>query len=152
MMIRVDLSGVAPFLNEQAHRDGGALNKAHDLLLGGGGKGAEFTGWLRLPETYDSDELNRIKKAASKIRADSQALVVIGIGGSYLGARGAIELLQSPGHNRPQETPAVYFAGNNMSGESLSGIIDRVQDRDFSINVVSKSGTTMEPARGIPHL
>lgn len=105
------------------------------------GAGNDFLGWLDLPEAYDREEYARIKKAAGKIRETSDALVVIGIGGSYLGARAAIEFLKNRG-----DGPEIYFAGNSLSPDALSDVIDAVKDRDFSVNVISKSGTTTEPA------
>ena len=114
------------------------------------GAGNDFLGWVDLPETYDKDEFARIKKAAEKIKNDSEVLVVIGIGGSYLGAKAAIEFLSHSFYNNlpkdKRKTPEIYFAGTNMSGVYLQHLIDVVGDRDFSVNVISKSGTTTEPA------
>lgn len=111
------------------------------------GLGNDFLGWLHLPTHADLSELERIKAAAARIRQDSRALVVIGIGGSYLGARSAIELLRSPFYNGlPKETPDIYFVGCNISGNYLNEVIAMIGDRDFSVNVISKSGTTTEPA------
>ncbi len=113
----------------------------------GSGPGSDYLGWVHLPSGHDREELKRIKAAAQRIKADSQALVVIGIGGSYLGARSAIELLRSPFYNSlPKDTPDIYFAGCNLSGGYLSEIIALCKDKDFSVNVISKSGTTTEPA------
>jgi glucose-6-phosphate isomerase len=123
------------------------LNAAHRALEEGSGAGAEYTGWLRLPETCDREELRRIKEAAGRIRSDSEALVVIGIGGSYLGARGAIELLRSPQYNLlRKETPQIFFAGNTLSAAATAELLELLEGRDFSVNVISKSGTTTEPA------
>lgn len=119
-------------------------------LLGREGAGNDFLGWIDLPVDYDKEEFARIKKAAEKIQGDSEVLVVIGIGGSYLGARAAIEFL---GHNfynmvskEIRKTPEIYFAGNSISSTYLKHLIDVIGDRDFSVNIISKSGTTTEPA------
>lgn len=119
-------------------------------LLGREGAGNDFLGWIDLPVDYDKEEFARIKKAAEKIQGDSEVLVVIGIGGSYLGARAAIEFL---GHNfynmvskEIRKTPEIYFAGNSISSTYLKNLIDVIGDRDFSVNIISKSGTTTEPA------
>lgn len=123
------------------------LKKAHEKLQTGTGLGGEFTGWVHLPQAYDREEFARIQAAAKKIQSDSQALVVIGIGGSYLGARGVIDCLCSPNYNlKKKETPNVYFVGNGLSGDALSEVLDLVRDVDFSVNIISKSGTTTEPA------
>lgn len=126
------------------------VTDAHHTLHHKDGAGHEFLGWLDLPENYDKDEFQRIKVAAEKIKKDSKILVVIGIGGSYLGARAVIEALtHSFNNNLPYEkrkTPAIYFAGNNISSTYLAHLIEIVKDEDFSINVISKSGTTTEPA------
>ncbi|HPW00642.1 MAG TPA: glucose-6-phosphate isomerase, partial [Oscillospiraceae bacterium] len=116
-------------------------------LMGGRGAGAEFTGFLGLPETYDRDEFLRVKKAAQTIREQSDVLIVIGIGGSYLGASAAIELLTSPFYNLlKKEGPEIYFAGTNLSPDSLNEILSLCEGKDVSVNVISKSGTTTEPA------
>ncbi|WP_295588442.1 glucose-6-phosphate isomerase [uncultured Oscillibacter sp.] len=123
------------------------LKRAHDMLQTGNGLGGEFTGWVHLPRDYDKAEFARIKTAADKICHDSKALVVIGIGGSYLGARGVIDCLCSPNYNlKKKDTPNIYFAGNGLSADALQEILDLVEDQDFSVNVISKSGTTTEPA------
>ena len=123
------------------------LKKAHEKLQTGTGLGGEFTGWVHLPQAYDREEFARIQAAAKKIQSDSQALVVIGIGGSYLGARGVIDCLCSPNYNlKKKETPNVYFVGNGLSGDALSEVLDLVRDVDFSVNIISKSGTTTETA------
>ena len=117
------------------------------MLKDGSGAGSDFIGWVDLPVSYDKDEFARIQKAAKKIQSDSKALVVIGIGGSYLGARAVIELLKSPNYNMLQKsTPDIYFAGNGISSDALTEIIAMIGERDFSVNVISKSGTTTEPA------
>ena len=123
---------------------------ANEVLTSKSGAGNDFLGWVDLPETYDKDEFARIKKAAEKIKNDSEVLVVIGIGGSYLGAKAAIEFLSHSFYNNlpkdKRKTPEIYFAGTNMSGVYLQHLIEVVGDRDFSVNVISKSGTTTEPA------
>ena len=119
-------------------------------LREGLGAGADFTGWINLPRDYDKEEFARIKEAAKKIQEDSEVLVVIGIGGSYLGARAAIDFLNHAFYNylpaEQRKTPQVLFAGNSISSTYLQGLIDLIGDRDFSVNVISKSGTTTEPA------
>lgn len=123
---------------------------AQAQLLSREGAGNDFLGWIDLPVDYDKDEFARIKKAAKKIQSESEVLVVIGIGGSYLGARAAIEFLRHGFYNNiPQnvrQTPEIYYAGNSISAAYLKGLIDVIGDRDFSVNVISKSGTTTEPA------
>ncbi len=121
--------------------------KAHELLRSGTGKGSDFLGWLTLPEDYDKVEFETIKCAADKIKKQSQVLIVIGIGGSYLGARAVIELIKSEKYNSlRKDTPDIFFAGNTISSSSLSELIEICKDKDFSVNVISKSGTTTEPA------
>ncbi|MBQ3626585.1 MAG: glucose-6-phosphate isomerase, partial [Synergistaceae bacterium] len=114
------------------------------------GEGNDFQGWIDLPINYDKDEFARIKKAAAKIQADSDVLLVIGIGGSYLGARAAIEFLRHGFYNEmtkeSRKTPQIYYVGNSMSGTYIEDVIDLLGDKDFSINVISKSGTTTESA------
>lgn len=123
------------------------VNEAHELLHTGKGAGAEFTGWLDLPENYDKDEFARIKEAAKKIQKNSQVLIVIGIGGSYLGARAAIEFCKSQNYNLlAKDTPQILFSGNSISSTSLNEIKALVEGKDFAVNVISKSGTTTEPA------
>ena len=123
------------------------LTDAHEKLQSGTGVGGEYTGWVRLPADYDREEFDRILATAEKIRSDSDALVVIGIGGSYLGARGVIEGLRSPNYNlKKKSTPNVYFIGNGLSADALQETLELVEDVDFSVNVISKSGTSTEPA------
>ncbi len=123
------------------------MKAAHHTLVNGTGDGNDFLGWLTLPRDYDKEEFARIKAAAKKIQNTSEVLLVIGIGGSYLGARAAIELLKSPYYNQlPKNTPEIYFVGNNISGDYLTEIVSLIGTRDFSVNVISKSGTTTEPA------
>ncbi len=124
-----------------------AVKAAHELLTNKSGAGNDFLGWVDLPVNYDKEEFARIKKAAEKIKSDSDILIVIGIGGSYLGARAAIEALRSSLYNSlAKDTPKIFFVGNSISPSYLNDIIDIVRDKDFSVNVISKSGTTTEPA------
>ena len=125
----------------------GELAQAHTWLQEASGRGNDYVGWVNLPRDYDKEEFARIQAAAKKIQSDSKALVVIGIGGSYLGARGVIEFLCSPNYNlKKKNTPNVYFAGNGLSSDALHEIVELLGDEDFSVNVISKSGTTTEPA------
>ena len=120
---------------------------AYDLVKSGKGEGSDFLGWLTLPENYDKEEFSRIKNAAERIKKNSDILVVIGIGGSYLGARAAIEFVKSPIYNNlKKDTPDIYFAGNNISTTALTELISICEGKDVSVNVISKSGTTTEPA------
>lgn len=126
------------------------IHDSKKVLLDGTGEGNDFLGWVNLPVNYDKEEFERIQKAAKKIQSDSEVLVVIGIGGSYLGARAAIEALRHSFYNvvdkNVRKTPEIYFAGNSISSTYIQHLIDVIGDRDFSINVISKSGTTTEPA------
>jgi len=147
-MIHLDLSNVSPFLpgGWRTGQERG-LKTAHEYLMNGSGAGNDYIGWVRLPADYDKEEFARIQKAAAKIRSDSKALVVIGIGGSYLGARAVIETLTSNNYNLTRkDNPAIYFAGNGLSADAIQETIELVKDLDFSVNVISKSGTTTEPA------
>ena len=123
---------------------------AKNILVEKSGAGNDFLGWIDLPVNYDKEECARIQKAADKIKNDSDVLVVIGIGGSYLGARAAIEFLRHSFYNNlPKEvrkTPEIYYCGNSISSTYLQHLIDVIGDRDFSVNIISKSGTTTEPA------
>ena len=144
-MVTVNFEGAASFYPHTPDR--AAAQAAYDTLVGRSGAGNDFTGWLDLPVNYDKGEFARIQKAAQKIQSDSKALVVIGIGGSYLGARAVVELLKSPNYNAlPKSTPDIYFAGNGISSDAVTEIFTMIGDRDFSVNVISKSGTTTEPA------
>ena len=141
-MVKVDLSGAAQFFTS-AGPDYALAGLAHEKLLNKTGLGSEFTGWMELPQRIKDTELESIIAAAEKIRSRSKALVVVGIGGSYLGARGAIELLKPlPGKDDPQ----IFFVGNMLSADTLCDTLDRLGDVDFDVNVISKSGTTLEPA------
>ena len=120
---------------------------AYNLLVEGNGPGNDFLGWVNLPENYDKEEFARIKVAAEKIKKSCDVLVVIGIGGSYLGARAAIEFVKSPIYNNlKKDTPDIYFAGNNISTTALTELLSICEGRDICVNVISKSGTTTEPA------
>lgn len=146
-MLKVDLSGMKPFVETGTLKKETEVKAAFKTLLDGEGKGSEYTGWIRLPQSYDRTEMHRIKQAAQQINEQSEALVVIGIGGSYLGARAAIDLLKSPNYNITQKsTPDIYFVGNNLSAAYIDEVIRQVKNRNFSVNIISKSGTTTEPA------
>ena len=141
-MLKVDLSGASSFF-DAAGPDFAAAAAAHRTLAERTGAGSDFTGWLDLPQKVKSGELRQVLSAASHIRGRSETLVVVGIGGSYLGAKGAIELLRP----RPQSgDPKIIFAGNSMSPDALMGLLEELGETDFDINVISKSGTTLEPA------
>ena len=147
-MLTCNVSNAASFLPEDwlTSRLAG-LEEGRAKLESGSGTGGDFTGWVHLPRDYDKEEFARIQAAAERIRSDSQALVVIGIGGSYLGARAVVELLHSPNFNLThKDGPEIYFAGNGLSSDAMLEVIDLVKDKDFSVNVISKSGTTTEPA------
>ncbi len=149
--VTFDYSKADPFIREHELTSMQKIaEQAKDELLGREGAGNDFLGWLDLPVDYDKEEFDRILKAAEKIKSDSEVLVVIGIGGSYLGARAAIEFLRHNFYNMaPKEvrkTPEIYFAGNSISSTYLSQLMDVIGYRDFSVNVISKSGTTTEPA------
>ena len=149
--VKFDYSKTAGYVHEHEVESMKALTEsARKLLLSKSGAGNDYLGWIDLPVDYDKEEFARIKKAAEKIKSDSDGLVVIGIGGSYLGARAAIEFL---GHNffnsvskDLRKAPEIYFVGNSISSNYLAGLVDVIGDRDFSVNIISKSGTTTEPA------
>ena len=149
--VTLDYSKAAGFISEEEIGYMGRLSEdAKELLVSKSGAGNDFLGWLDLPVAYDKEEFTRIKEAARKIQSDSEVLIVIGIGGSYLGARAAIEFLRYGFYNNipasVRKTPEIYYAGNSISGAYLEALLDVVGDRDFSVNVISKSGTTTEPA------
>ena len=148
MAVKLNSKYVASFLPENSVENIRAeVLAAHDALHNATGKGNNFLGWLTLPELYNKEEFAEIKKAAEKIRKDSEVLVVIGIGGSYLGARAAIEFIKSQNYNLLRKgAPEIYFAGNTISSDSLNDLVEIIGDRDFSVNIISKSGTTTEPA------
>lgn len=139
-MIKTDLSGIG-----QKNLDHEKAFDAIAKLKDGTGAGNDFIGWTTLPFDYDKEEFARIKVAAKKIRDNADALVVIGIGGSYLGARAVIELLNTPRHNLTQK-PEIYFIGNGISGEDIAQVLELVKGKSLYVNVISKSGTTLEPA------
>ena len=149
--VKFDYSKTAGYVHEHEVESMKALTEsARKLHLSKSGAGNDYLGWIDLPVDYDKEEFARIKKAAEKIKSDSDVLVVIGIGGSYLGARAAIEFL---GHNffnsvskDLRKAPEIYFVGNSISSNYLAGLVDVIGDRDFSVNIISKSGTTTEPA------
>lgn len=123
------------------------IKNAHSLLHNKTGAGSDFTGWVDLPVDYDKDEFARVKAAAQKIKANSEVLIVIGIGGSYLGARAVIEFIKGQNYNALRSgVPEIYFAGNTISPSSVCELEKICDGRDFSVNVISKSGTTTEPA------
>ena len=150
--ISFDSSNVADFDHENELAEiQPMVTAADELVRKGTGAGSDFRGWLDLPSNYDKEEFARIKKAAEKIREDSEVFVAIGIGGSYLGARAAIDFLNNTFYNmltkeQRNGAPQVIFAGNSISSTYLADVLNLIGDRDFSINVISKSGTTTEPA------
>ena len=145
--LELDLSKVLDFVScEEIAKMEEEVKNAEKLLMEGTGEGNDFLGWINLPTNYDKDEFERIKVAAKKIRENSEVLVVIGIGGSYLGARATIDFLSHTFYNKVPNGPEIYFAGNSISGTYLAHLIQAIGDRDFSVNVISKSGTTTEPA------
>ncbi|GAA0180687.1 glucose-6-phosphate isomerase [Clostridium sediminicola] len=151
MGITLDLSKTKPYLNDhEVEQLQPMVSAAHSMLHNMTGAGNEFLGWIDLPLNYDKEEFSRIKAAAEKIKANSEVLVVIGIGGSYLGARAAIEMLTNTFHNYLQsgskDGVTVLYAGNNISSTYMADLLELVKDKDFSVNVISKSGTTTEPA------
>ena len=148
-MINVDISNIwgcvsLPDLLRLEHE----ISAAHETLMEGSGPGSNYLGWLDLPVTEPTEEILRIQSAARKIRDDSDILVVIGIGGSYLGPRAAIELLQGPNRNlgRGKGDPQIFFAGNSLSTRHYNELLKLLEGKDFSLCVISKSGTTTEPA------
>ena len=146
-MIKVDISNVWGDLSlpdllatEQE------VFQAHKILTEGKGPGNDYLGWLNLPTFEETDEMRRIRRAAERIRSDSDVFVVVGIGGSYLGPRAAIELVKGQNHNLRGKDPQVFFAGNNLSTRAWQELCALLEGKDFSINIISKSGTTTEPA------
>lgn len=149
--VTFDYSKVKCFVSEsEIEKMKRTTEDAKKLLLSKEGAGNDFLGWIDLPVNYDRDEFRKIKEAANKIKNDSDVLLVIGIGGSYLGARAAIEALCHSFHNTlskdKRKAPEIYFVGNSLSGTYLKHVVDMLEGKDFSINVISKSGTTTEPA------
>ncbi len=149
MAMNLKMTGLKGFV-EQRELDNMAamMGAVNEVLVSKQGAGNDFLGWLDLPVDYDKDEFARIQKAAKKIQGDSDVLVVIGIGGSYLGARAAVEFCKGQMYNgvREKGIPEIYFVGSNISSSYLNDVVKIIGDRDFSINVISKSGTTTEPA------
>ncbi len=146
-----DYSKALSFVNEsEIFNFSEFIKAAHDMLHNGTGAGSDFTGWVDLPKAYDKEEFARIKASAEKIKSDSDALVVIGIGGSYLGARAAIEALSHSFYNlmpkTERRTPEIYFVGNSISSTYIAELFELLKGKDISVNVISKSGTTTEPA------
>lgn len=150
--LKLDLSKVEPYvkIEQELNYMEVMVKGAHETLTKKTGAGNDFLGWLDLPVNYDKEEFDRIKKSAEKIKGNSEALIVIGIGGSYLGPRAAIEMLNSNFYNvlgnDKRNTPKVFFVGNNISSTYLADLLDAIEGIDISVNVISKSGTTTEPA------
>lgn len=149
--LRLDLSKVEPYAKQhELDYMEAMVNGAHNVLHEKTGAGNDFLGWLDLPVNYDKEEFSRIKAAAERIKKNSEALIVIGIGGSYLGPRAAIEMLNSNFYNvldnKKRNTPRVFFVGNNISSTYLAELLEAIDGMDISVNVISKSGTTTEPA------
>ncbi len=149
--VTFDYSKAAQFISEHEVENMKKLTlDAKEVLVGKSGAGNDFLGWIDLPVDYDKEEFARIKEAAKRIQNDSEVLLVIGIGGSYLGARAAVEFLRHGFYNMVdksiRKTPEIYFVGNSISSTYIKHLIDVIGDRDFSINMISKSGTTTEPA------
>ncbi len=149
MGMNLKMTGVSGFVKENELSNMAALmDTVNGVLLSRKGAGNDFLGWLDLPVNYDREEFARIQKAAKKIQGDSDVLVVIGIGGSYLGARAAIEFCKGQMYNgvREKGIPEIYFVANNISSSYLNDVVAIIGERDFSVNIISKSGTTTEPA------
>ena len=148
MATKLNLQHLKAFVREQELQGmEPQVEAAHRLLEERSGPGSDFLGWVQLPKNYDKEEFARIQAAAHKIQSDSDVLVVIGIGGSYLGARAALELLRSPFYNNLKKaTPDIYFVGNSISPDYLNTILSLCEGRRLSVNIISKSGTTTEPA------
>ncbi|HEY5561799.1 MAG TPA: glucose-6-phosphate isomerase [Clostridiaceae bacterium] len=149
--ITLDLSRTSSFVKDyEIEYLGNMIKESHKMLHEKTGAGNEYLGWVDLPVDYDKEEFARIKKSAEKIRLDSDVLIVIGIGGSYLGARAAIEMLSHNFYNYlskdVRKSPAIYYVGNNISSTYISDLLELIEGRDVSVNVISKSGTTTEPA------
>ncbi|GAE86996.1 glucose-6-phosphate isomerase [Acetivibrio straminisolvens JCM 21531] len=149
--IKFDYSKAASFVNEReiAYFES-FVKSAHEMLHNKTGAGNDFVGWVDLPVNYDKEEFARIKAAAEKIKSDSDVLIVIGIGGSYLGAKAAIDMLSHSFHNllpkSKRNAPEIYFVGNNISSTYIADLMEVIEGKEISVNVISKSGTTTEPA------
>ncbi|WP_283607420.1 glucose-6-phosphate isomerase [Faecalispora anaeroviscerum] len=148
MSVKLDAQHLSGFMNSgELEAIEPQVKLAHELLHSRSGPGSDYLGWLDLPGEYDKEEFSRIQSAAAKIRSNTDVFVVIGIGGSYLGARAAIEFLKSPYYNSmKKDTPDIYFAGNSISSSALAELLSICEGKDVSINMISKSGTTTEPA------
>lgn len=149
--LNFDYSKALPFIGQhEIDNMAEYVKSAHNMIHNKIGAGNDFLGWVDLPKNYDKEEFERIKKAAKKIRSNSDVLIVIGIGGSYLGARAAVEMLQHSFYNAldadKRKGPAVFFAGNNISSTYMADLLETIEGKDISVNVISKSGTTTEPA------
>ena len=148
MTVRLNDTYIKPFVKEdELAKIQSEITAAHKCLLEGSGEGNDFLGWIDLPNNYDKEEYARIKAAAAKIQKKCDVFVVIGIGGSYLGARAVVEFLKSPVYNNlKKDTPDIYFSGCNISAQSMNELLSICEGKDVCINVISKSGTTTEPA------
>ena len=148
MAVTLNCKYVSDFVSENELKAiSGQIALSHDTLHNGSGLGSDYLGWLTLPTDYDKEEFARIKAAAERIKKNSDVFIVIGIGGSYLGARAAIEFIKSPNYNLLcKDTPQVFYVGNSISSTALNEVIELCEGRDFSVNMISKSGTTTEPA------
>ncbi|NLD46676.1 MAG: glucose-6-phosphate isomerase [Clostridiaceae bacterium] len=149
--IKFDYSKASDFLQDnEVYYLESFIKSAHDMLHNKTGAGNDFLGWVDLPVNYDREEFSRIKAAAERIKSDSDALVVIGIGGSYLGAKAAIDMLSHSFHNvmpkSKRKSPEIYFVGNNISSTYIADLLEVLEGKEISVNVISKSGTTTEPA------
>jgi len=149
--ITFDSSKATSFLSQyEINYFEGQVKQAHEMLHNKTGPGNDFLGWIDLPLNYDKEEFARIKKSADKIKSDSDVLIVIGIGGSYLGARAAIEMLSHSFYNMlpkdKRKTPEIYFVGNNISSTYITDLLELIDGKEVSVNIISKSGTTTEPA------
>lgn len=153
-MLSINVSHAKPFLSYPMKKSSAPVSSARSASsLTAAARATDFIGWVRLPAQYDRAEYARILAAAKKIQGNSKALVVIGIGGSYLGARGVIECLCSPNYNlKKKDTPNVYFIGNGLSSAALREVMELIGDDDFSVNVISKSGHDHRARRRLPLL
>ena len=143
-MIRINCEDALRFLDDAPDYE--AADAALETLLKGDGAGNDYIGWVNLPYEYDREEFARIKACAERIRKDAEVLVVIGIGGSYLGARAAIEYMLGTRSNEKEALPKIYFVGNGIDGDDVLQVLDLIRGRSAYVNVISKSGTTLEPA------
>ncbi|MEG1427163.1 MAG: glucose-6-phosphate isomerase, partial [Oscillospiraceae bacterium] len=148
MSLKLECGYLSDFIRESEYTAiASSVKAAHELLASGKGPGNDFLGWTTLPTDYDKEEFARIKAAAERIKKNSDIFIVIGIGGSYLGARAAIEFLKSANYNAlKKEEPDIYYTGNSISSSALSELLSICEGKDISINMISKSGTTTEPA------